>query len=81
MSSTRKQKRQNKSVITKTPTNSLPSFPREIRSIRSITSEVLAEDDVNADKTKDVGGKILSSMVGKNVHNHSFSGIKSEYLR
>ena len=41
-------------------------------SLRCITSEGVQEDDVNADKAKEVGGKILSSMVGKNVHNYSF---------
>ena len=41
-------------------------------SLRSITSGVVTEDNVNADKAKEVGGKILSSMAGKNVHDHSF---------
>ena len=41
-------------------------------SLRSITSGVVAEDDVNANKAKEVGRKTLSLMVGKNVYNYSF---------
>ena len=41
-------------------------------SLRSITSGVVAEDNVNADKANELGGKILSSLAGKNVHDHSF---------
>ena len=40
-------------------------------SLRSITSGVVAEDDVNANKAKEVGMKTLSLMVGKNVYNYS----------
>ena len=41
-------------------------------SLRSISSGVVAEDNVNADKAKEAGGKTLSSMARKNVHDHSF---------
>lgn len=40
--------------------------------LRSITTGVVAAEDVNADKAKKVGEKILSSMIGKNIHDHSF---------
>lgn len=41
-------------------------------SLRSITTGIVAEDNVNADKAKEVGEKILSSLTGKNVYDHSF---------
>ena len=41
-------------------------------SLRSITTGIVAEDKVNADKAKEVGEKILSSLTGKNVYDHSF---------
>jgi len=74
VSSTRKPKRQDNCK----DTNELITFLSQRNlfnsnpSLRSITSAVVAEDDVNADKAKEVGGKILSSMVGKNVHDYSF---------
>ena len=37
-------------------------------SLRSITTGIVAEDNVNADKAKEVGEKILSSLTGKNVY-------------
>ena len=40
-------------------------------SLRSITTGIVAEDNVNADKAKEVGEKILSSLRGKNVYDHS----------
>lgn len=43
-------------------------------SLRSITTGIVAEDNVNADKAKEVGEKILSSLTGKNVYDHSFRG-------
>lgn len=42
------------------------------KSLRSITTGIVAEDNVNADKAKEVGEKILSSLTGKNVYDHSF---------
>ena len=41
-------------------------------SLRSITTGVVAGEDVNADKAKEVGEKALCSMLGKNIHDHSF---------
>lgn len=41
-------------------------------SLRIIMTAVVAGEDVNAEKAKEVGEKILSSMVGKNIHDHSF---------
>ena len=41
-------------------------------SLRSIASGVLADQNVNADKAKEVGSTILSSMVGKNALDFSF---------
>lgn len=41
-------------------------------SLRSITTGVVASEDVNAEKAKEVGEKILSSMVGKNINEYSF---------
>ena len=41
-------------------------------SLRSITTGVNAGEDVNADKAKHVGEKVLCSMLGKNIHDHSF---------
>ena len=41
-------------------------------SLRSITTGVVAGEDVNADKAKEVGEKVLCSMLGKNIHDHSF---------
>ena len=37
-------------------------------SLRSITTGIVAEDNVNDDKEKEVGEKILSSLTGKNVY-------------
>ena len=41
-------------------------------SLRSVTTGIVAEHNVNADKAKEVGEKILSSLTGKNVYDHSF---------
>lgn len=41
-------------------------------SLRSITTGIVAEDNVNADKAKEVGEKIPSSLRGKNVYDYSF---------
>ena len=41
-------------------------------SLRSITTDIVAEDNVNADKAKEVGEKILSSLTGRTVFDHSF---------
>lgn len=41
-------------------------------SLRSITTGIVAEDNVNADKAKEVGEKIPSSLTGKKVYDHSF---------
>lgn len=37
-----------------------------------ITTGVVAGEDVNADKAKEVGEKVLCSMLGKNINDHSF---------
>ena len=36
--------------------------------LRCIATGVLADEEVNVDKCKEVGDKVLSSMVGKNAH-------------
>lgn len=41
-------------------------------SLRSITTGVVAGEDVNAGKAKEVGEKVLCPMLGKNIHDHSF---------
>ena len=41
-------------------------------SLRSIMNGVVAGEDVNADKAKEAGEKVLCSMLGKNIHDHSF---------
>ncbi|KAK3744094.1 hypothetical protein QZH41_005421, partial [Actinostola sp. cb2023] len=41
-------------------------------SLRCISTGVMAEDNVNADKAKDVGENILTSMKSKHVHEHTF---------
>ena len=41
-------------------------------SLRSITTGVAAGEDVDADKAKEVGEKVLCSMLGKNINDHSF---------
>ena len=41
-------------------------------SLRSITTGVVAGEDVNVDKAKEVGEKVFCSMLGKNTHDHSF---------
>ena len=40
--------------------------------LRCIATGVLADEEVNVDKCKEVGDKVLSSMVGKNAHDDSF---------
>ncbi|KAK3730133.1 hypothetical protein QZH41_004828 [Actinostola sp. cb2023] len=40
--------------------------------LRSIATGVVADNAVNVDKSKEVGNKILSSMVGKNAYEYSF---------
>ena len=53
-------------------------------SLRSITTGIVAEDNVNADKAKEVGEKILSSLTGKNMYallskkrSNSYNDLKS----
>jgi len=41
-------------------------------SLHSITTGVVAGEDVNADKAKEVGEKVLCSMLGKTIRDHSF---------
>ena len=40
--------------------------------LHCIATGVPADEEVNVDKCKEVGDKVLSSMVGKNVHDDSF---------
>ena len=40
--------------------------------LRCIGTGVLADEEVNVDKCKEVGDKVLCSMVGKNAHDYSF---------
>ena len=40
--------------------------------MRCIATGVLADEEVNVDKCKEVGDKVLCSMVGKNAHDYSF---------
>ena len=50
-------------------------------SLRSITTGVVASEDVNAEKAKEVGEPILGSMIGKSVHDlHSERKIKWWHL-
>ena len=73
MTNIRTQQRQDKSVINELVTylsqrNPFSADP----SLRSITTGVVAGEDVNADKAKEVGEKVLCSMLGKTIHDHSF---------
>ncbi|KAK3713979.1 hypothetical protein QZH41_005649 [Actinostola sp. cb2023] len=40
--------------------------------LRSIATGIIADEGVNCDKSKEEGEKILRSMIGKNVHDHTF---------
>jgi len=69
----RTQQRQDKSVINELVTYlSLRNPFSADLSLRSIATGVVAGEDVNADKAKEVGEKVLCSMLGKNIHDHSF---------
>ena len=40
--------------------------------LRNISTGVVAEARVNCDRSKEEGEKILKSLIGKNVHQHTF---------
>ena len=42
------------------------------QALRCIATGVLADEEVNVDKCKEVGDKVLCSMVGKNAHDYSY---------